>query len=139
MKRLIALLPVMIAFQAGVPPALAWTWPVDGPVLQEFTLGDDPYARGQHRGVDLEARLGDPVRAPAPGNACVFANDRLTDSPRPDPTSKRNTPSTGAPPTGVTVAFTRGWLFAVNWSGTVSPGPEYWNVARSCSTSRRAW
>jgi Peptidase family M23 len=67
MRVLQALLPVLIALQAGVPPALAWTWPVDGPVLQEFTLGDDPYARGQHRGVDLEARLGDLVRAPAPG------------------------------------------------------------------------
>jgi outer membrane biosynthesis protein TonB len=67
MRVLQALLPVLIALQAGVPPALAWTWPVDGPVLQEFTLGEDPYARGQHRGVDLEARLGDPVRAPARG------------------------------------------------------------------------
>ena len=58
MKRLVALLPVLIALQAGVPPALAWTWPVDGPVLRPFVLGDDPYAAGQHRGIDIGATAG---------------------------------------------------------------------------------
>ncbi len=58
MKRVVALLPVLIAFQAGAPPALAWTWPVDGPVLQPFVLGDDPYAAEQHRGVDVAAPTG---------------------------------------------------------------------------------
>jgi hypothetical protein len=67
MKRLVALLPVLIAFQAGAPPALAWTWPVDGPVLRPFVLGDDPYAAGQHRGIDIAAERGSPVRAPAAG------------------------------------------------------------------------
>ncbi|HWM14429.1 MAG TPA: M23 family metallopeptidase [Gaiellaceae bacterium] len=67
MKRLVALLPVLIAFQAGAPPALAWTWPVDGPVLRPFSLGDDPYAAGQHRGVDVAAATGSPVRAPVAG------------------------------------------------------------------------
>ena len=67
MKRLVALLPVLIAFQAGAPPALAWTWPVDGPVLRPFSLGDDPYAAGQHRGMDVAAAHGSPVRAPAAG------------------------------------------------------------------------
>ena len=67
MKRLVALLPVMIALQAGVQPALAWTWPVDGPVLRPFHLGEDPYAAGQHRGVDLAAPAGGRVRAPAAG------------------------------------------------------------------------
>ena len=67
MKRLVALLPVLIAFQAGAPPALAWTWPVDGPVLQAFVFGDDPYAAGQHRGIDVAAEAGAPVRAPAAG------------------------------------------------------------------------
>jgi peptidase M23-like protein len=67
MKRVVALLPVLIAFQAGAPPALAWTWPVDGPVLQPFSLGDDPYAAGQHRGVDIAAPAGSPVLAPAAG------------------------------------------------------------------------
>jgi len=67
MKRVVALLPVLIAFQAGAPPALAWAWPADGPVLQPFVLGDDPYAAAQHRGVDVAAPTGGPVRAPASG------------------------------------------------------------------------
>ena len=67
MKRVVALLPVLIAFQAGVPPALAWTWPVDGPVLRPFVLGDDPYAAEQHRGLDVAAPTGELVRAPASG------------------------------------------------------------------------
>jgi Peptidase family M23 len=67
MKRLVALLPVLIAFQAGAPPALAWTWPVEGPVLRPFVLGDDPYAGGQHRGVDIAGSGGAPVGSPAAG------------------------------------------------------------------------
>ena len=67
MKRLVALLPVLIAFQAGAPPALAWTWPADGPVLRPFVLGDDPYAGGQHRGVDIAGPEGASVLAPAAG------------------------------------------------------------------------
>src|SRR5688500_2375368 len=67
MKRVVALLPVLIAFQAGAPPALAWTWPVDGPVLRPFVLGDDPYAAEQHRGVDVAAPTGALVKAPASG------------------------------------------------------------------------
>jgi hypothetical protein len=72
MKRVVALLPVLIAFQAGAPPALAWTWPADGPVLRPFVLGDDPYAAAQHRGLDIAAPSGALVRAPAPG-AVSFA------------------------------------------------------------------
>jgi len=67
MRRLVILLPVLLAFQVGVKPALAWTWPVDGPVLRQFTLGSDPYAGGQHRGIDIGAPSGTPVRAPASG------------------------------------------------------------------------
>jgi hypothetical protein len=72
MKRLVILLPVLLAFQVGVQPALAWTWPVDGPVLRQFDLGDDPYAGGQHRGIDIGAAAGGPVRSPAAG-AVTFA------------------------------------------------------------------
>ena len=67
MKGLALLLPVLVALQVGVQPALAWAWPVDGPVLRPFVLGDDPYAGGQHRGADIGAPAGTPVRAPAAG------------------------------------------------------------------------
>jgi len=67
MKRLTLQLPVLVALQVGVQPALAWAWPVDGPVLRPFVLGDDPYAGGQHRGVDIGAPAGTPVRAPVAG------------------------------------------------------------------------
>ena len=72
MKRLVILLPVLLAFQVGVQPALAWTWPVDGPVLRQFDLGDDPYAGGQHRGIDIRAADGGRVNSPAAG-AVSFA------------------------------------------------------------------
>jgi Peptidase family M23 len=72
MRRLVALLPVLAALQVGATPAFAWTWPVEGPVLQPFVLGDDPYAAGQHRGVDLGARAGSAVRAAA-GGEVTFA------------------------------------------------------------------
>jgi hypothetical protein len=65
--RKLVLLPALFAILVGAPPALAWTWPVDGSVLQPFVLGDDPYASGQHRGIDVGAVEGGPVRAPAPG------------------------------------------------------------------------
>ncbi len=62
------LLPVLLAFQVGVSPALAWTWPVDGPVLRPFAFeARTPYAGGQHRGIDIGAPLGAAVRAPASG------------------------------------------------------------------------
>jgi murein DD-endopeptidase MepM/ murein hydrolase activator NlpD len=67
MKRLVILLPVLLAFQVGVQPALAWTWPVDGPVLKAFAVGDDPYSAGQHRGIDIGAATGATVLAPAGG------------------------------------------------------------------------
>ncbi|HJS70446.1 MAG TPA: peptidoglycan DD-metalloendopeptidase family protein, partial [Gaiellaceae bacterium] len=67
MKCFALLLPVLVALQVGVQPALAWAWPVDGPVLRPFVLGDDPYAGGQHRGVDIGAPAAAPVRAPAAG------------------------------------------------------------------------
>ncbi len=65
--KLIAALPVLIAFLVGALPAHAWTWPVAGPVLQPFEFEGDPYAAGQHRGVDVGAPPGTPVLAPATG------------------------------------------------------------------------
>ena len=48
-------------------PAASWTWPADGQVIRAFSLGDDPYAGGQHRGVDIAADTGSGVRAPSAG------------------------------------------------------------------------
>src|SRR5437762_1912248 len=47
--------------------AKAWTWPTDGAVLRPFSLGSDPYAGGQHRGIDIAGDLGSRVRAAAAG------------------------------------------------------------------------
>jgi Peptidase family M23 len=88
MKRLVILLPVLLALQVGVQPALAWTWPVDGPVLRPFNLGADPYAGGQHRGVDIGATLGSQVVAPSEGTVSfagtVAANGRCITIRTPD-------------------------------------------------------
>src|ERR671918_516563 len=51
----------------GAPGALAWAWPADGPVLRGFSLGDNPYAGGQHRGIDVALAGADTVRAPTAG------------------------------------------------------------------------
>src|SRR6476659_6130080 len=50
-----------------VPSAAAWTWPVRGPVLQKFSMGDDPYAAGQHRGIDIGAPAEAAVSSPVSG------------------------------------------------------------------------
>src|SRR5215475_11439710 len=62
-----ALIAVATAVLVFTPSAAAWTWPVDGPVVQRFNLGDDPYAAGQHRGIDIGALTGTPVLAPVSG------------------------------------------------------------------------
>src|SRR6266700_5807992 len=55
------------------PAAGAWTWPVDGPVLQQFVFDPaHPYAAGQHRGIDVGEAAGAPVVAPA-GGTVTFA------------------------------------------------------------------
>jgi hypothetical protein len=58
----IALSLVVLLLAAPAAHAGSWQRPVDGPVLRAFTLGADPYARGQHRGVDLGAAPGTLVR-----------------------------------------------------------------------------
>jgi hypothetical protein len=67
MKTIAVVLPVVFAFLVGAAPASAWTWPVEGPVIQQFSLGSDPYAGGQHRGIDIGAPSGASVSAPASG------------------------------------------------------------------------
>jgi outer membrane biosynthesis protein TonB len=57
-----------IAWALGLAPgAMAWVWPADGPVLRGFELGDNEYAGGQHRGIDIALAGAATVRAPAAG------------------------------------------------------------------------
>jgi hypothetical protein len=61
-------LPLLV-FLVWTPAALAWSWPVHGPVLQPFAYDEaHPYASGQHRGIDIGAdAAGETVVAPAAG------------------------------------------------------------------------
>jgi hypothetical protein len=52
--------------------AARWRPPVPGQPTRLFALGPDPFARGQHRGVDLDAAPGEVVRS-ACGGRVVFA------------------------------------------------------------------
>jgi hypothetical protein len=63
----------LLALLAGAPPALAaWTWPLAGEVITPYRNGDDPYAGGQHRGVDIAGPVGASVVAAA-GGEVLFA------------------------------------------------------------------
>ena len=56
-----------LVFLALAPAARAWTWPASGPVLAPFRYGTDPYAAGQHRGMDVGGDAGTAVVAPQAG------------------------------------------------------------------------
>src|SRR6266540_5589146 len=64
--RLVIVFVALVALVAA-SAASAWTWPVEGPVLRPFSFGSDPYAAGQHRGIDIGAPTGTPMVAPAQG------------------------------------------------------------------------
>ena len=66
---LLKLTTVLVAFLVWAPVAQAWSWPVQGPVLQSFSYDEaHPYDAGQHRGIDVGATAaGGPVVAPAGG------------------------------------------------------------------------
>ena len=68
MRRVLSLAVVVATASLVVVPAAAgWVWPADGPVLRPFSLAEDEYAAGQHRGLDIAAATGADVRAPASG------------------------------------------------------------------------
>jgi MYXO-CTERM domain-containing protein len=60
---------LLFVFLAWAPAAFAWSWPVQGPVLQPFAYDEaHPYAAGQHRGIVIGAdSAGETVVAPAAG------------------------------------------------------------------------
>jgi hypothetical protein len=76
MRRLLPLLIAFLALTAFVVPApsahAAWVWPVAGKVITPYRNGTDPYATGQHRGIDIAAPVGAPVVA-ATGGEVRFA------------------------------------------------------------------
>lgn len=66
---LLKLTTAAVAFLVWAPVANAWSWPVQGAVLQPFSYDEaHPYAAGQHRGIDIGANAsGDLVVAPESG------------------------------------------------------------------------
>jgi murein DD-endopeptidase MepM/ murein hydrolase activator NlpD len=60
---------VVALFLVWAPAAKAWSWPVQGPVLQPFVYDEaHPYDAGQHRGIDIGAdTAGELVIAPEAG------------------------------------------------------------------------
>jgi peptidase M23-like protein len=66
--------PVIAALLLAVlasPAAAAWRPPVDGALTRPFAVTTNPFAAGQHRGIDLRAAPGTPVRAPCAGRVAV--------------------------------------------------------------------
>jgi hypothetical protein len=74
MHRLIVVsAAALLAFFVLAPPAwAAWVWPLRGEVITSYSNGDDPYASGQHRGIDIAGETGQPVVA-ATGGSVRFA------------------------------------------------------------------
>jgi hypothetical protein len=67
-RFLLAALVAALTLLASAPPALgAWTWPLRGELLTPYSNGTDPYAAGQHRGIDVAGRVGAPVVAATDG------------------------------------------------------------------------
>src|SRR5581483_7724445 len=88
---------VLLAALLAAPAASAWSWPVEGRVLAPFVFDPaNPYAAGQHRGVDVAGSVGDPVRAPAAGTVS-FAGAVPGGPPRPAP-ARGAPPPRGPPP-----------------------------------------
>jgi hypothetical protein len=53
------------------PASASWRPPVDGALARRFAVTTNPFAAGQHRGIDLRARPGTSVRAPCGGRVVV--------------------------------------------------------------------
>ena len=65
MRPLLATLTAF--FLLTTPAAASWTWPASGEVITPYSNGTDPYASGQHRGIDIAAPTGASVVAAAGG------------------------------------------------------------------------
>lgn len=69
MRRIAFLAALAAALTLPSPAAAAggWFWPVRGDVITPYRNGGDPYAAGQHRGIDIAAAVGARVQAAAAG------------------------------------------------------------------------
>ena len=65
MAPLLVALLLIAAAPAGA--AERWRWPLRGEVLTPFRLAAIPFAAGQHRGIDIAAAAGAPVRSACAG------------------------------------------------------------------------
>src|SRR5689334_18347527 len=72
MRSLAFLTALFVTLLSPGAAAADWAWPVRGDVLTQFRNGDDPYAAGQHRGIDIAAPVGSPVVAATAGTV-VYA------------------------------------------------------------------
>jgi Peptidase family M23 len=87
MRRLLLTSSItLVAFLVLVPPAWGdWVWPLRGDVITPYRNGSDPYASGQHRGIDIAGALGTAVVAATSGEvrfAAVAGSSGLTVSVR---------------------------------------------------------
>jgi hypothetical protein len=64
---LVAISAALAFLAAPATARAAWVWPVSGDVITPYRNGTDPYASGQHRGIDIAAPIGTPVVAAAGG------------------------------------------------------------------------
>lgn len=71
MRRL--LLTTVVFLLLAAPAEAAWVWPLSGEVITRYRNGSDPYAAGQHRGIDIAGPVGAPVVAAA-GGEVLFAS-----------------------------------------------------------------
>jgi Peptidase family M23 len=69
MRRLLLVLAaqLIVVLLVAAPARAAWVWPLHGEVITPYRNGDDPYAAGQHRGIDIAGAVGAPVVAAAGG------------------------------------------------------------------------
>src|ERR671910_2520177 len=70
MRRLLLILTALLSLAGAIATAqaeAAWLWPVRGEVITQYRNGSDPYAGGQHRGIDIAAPVGTAVAAAAAG------------------------------------------------------------------------
>jgi hypothetical protein len=73
MRRLLIPALSLVVLALSAPPASAeWVWPIRGEVITPYRNGTDPYASGQHRGIDIAGEVGAPVVA-ATGGEVRFA------------------------------------------------------------------